>query len=98
MAGLIGPELGWDEERIEAEATGYAEKRRHELDRAGLDPGPGPGRAGTVSGGPGSARAGESRVTRPTPVTAIDAAPARVVDHLGGGPGGGGRCPARAAG
>ncbi len=56
VAELIGPELGWDEGRIEAEAEGYAEARRRELARAGLDLHPGPGRpanAGSSTGGAG---------------------------------------------
>lgn len=38
VAEIIGPELGWDGRRIEAEAEAYARFRRHELTRAGLDP------------------------------------------------------------
>ena len=56
VAELIGPELGWDEGRVEAEAEGYAEARRHELARAGLDVDPGRGRpanAGSSTGGGG---------------------------------------------
>ena len=56
VAELIGPELGWDEGRVEAEAEGYAEARRHELARAGLDVDPGRGRpanAGSSTGGAG---------------------------------------------
>ena len=49
VAELIGPELGWDAARTEAEAEAYAEARRLELTRAGLDPGPLPGRAGTAA-------------------------------------------------
>jgi glycerol-3-phosphate dehydrogenase len=39
---LIGPELGWDRARMEAEAEAYAGERRAELVRAGLDPDGGP--------------------------------------------------------
>jgi glycerol-3-phosphate dehydrogenase len=38
VAELIGPDLGWDERRIDAEAVAYAEARHAELARAGLDP------------------------------------------------------------
>ena len=55
VAELIGPELGWDGDRIAAEAEGYAEARRHELARAGLDPDPRPGPARPT---PGHHRAG----------------------------------------
>jgi glycerol-3-phosphate dehydrogenase len=49
VAALIGPELGWDEARMAAEAETYAGALRHVLMRAGLDPdGRAPGR------GPGS--------------------------------------------
>ena len=37
VASLIGPELGWDGERIHREAAAYAERLRAELARAGLD-------------------------------------------------------------
>ena len=37
VASLIGPELGWDGERILREAAAYAEGLRAELARAGLD-------------------------------------------------------------
>jgi len=49
VAGLIGPELGWDAQRIEAEAEAYAEARRLELTRAGLDPAPLPRPATTAA-------------------------------------------------
>jgi glycerol-3-phosphate dehydrogenase len=49
VAELIGPELGWDAARIEAEAEAYAEARRLELTRAGLDPDVPRGRAGTTA-------------------------------------------------
>ena len=42
VAELIGPELGWDRARTEAEAENYAGERRAELARAGLDPDGGP--------------------------------------------------------
>jgi glycerol-3-phosphate dehydrogenase len=42
VAGLIGPELGWDPARIEAEADAYASGVRAALARAGLDPDAGP--------------------------------------------------------
>ncbi len=38
VAGLIGPELGWDEARADAEAATYAAQLRAQLARAGLDP------------------------------------------------------------
>ena len=38
VAGLIGPELGWDEARADAEAATYAAQLRAQLTRAGLDP------------------------------------------------------------
>ncbi len=47
VAELIGPELGWEESRIAAEAEAYARTRHRELTRAGLDPGPHGGRATT---------------------------------------------------
>ena len=40
VAALIGPELGWDDERQRAEAEAYAARLRADLTRAGLDPGP----------------------------------------------------------
>ncbi len=48
VAELIGPDLRWDEARREAEAEAYVTERRHELTRAGLDPGPTGGRAGAA--------------------------------------------------
>jgi glycerol-3-phosphate dehydrogenase len=51
VAELIGPELGWDEERISREAEAYAGARRAELSRAGLDPGSDRHRAGATRGG-----------------------------------------------
>jgi glycerol-3-phosphate dehydrogenase len=42
VAGLIGPELGWDPARIGAEAEAYARGVRATLARAGLDPDAGP--------------------------------------------------------
>ncbi|MGD0883087.1 MAG: glycerol-3-phosphate dehydrogenase C-terminal domain-containing protein, partial [Acidimicrobiales bacterium] len=53
VAELIGPELGWDAERIRAEADTYARRVRAELARAGLDPG-GVEPGGAASGGAGS--------------------------------------------
>ena len=38
VAELIGPELGWDAERIATEAEAYADALRAVLSRAGLDP------------------------------------------------------------
>jgi glycerol-3-phosphate dehydrogenase len=38
VAALIGPELGWDDDRIRAEAEAYASRVRADLARAGLDP------------------------------------------------------------
>jgi glycerol-3-phosphate dehydrogenase len=62
VAALIGPELGWDDARIRAEAEGYAARVRRDLLRAGLDPderGPAaavpagaPATVGTVDGAP----------------------------------------------
>jgi glycerol-3-phosphate dehydrogenase len=46
VAELIGPELGWEPARMEAEAEAYAAATRQRLLRAGLDPfhvGPAPG-------------------------------------------------------
>ncbi len=42
VAALIGPELGWDEERTAAEARAYADRVNTELTTAGLDPVAGP--------------------------------------------------------
>jgi len=39
VASLIGPELGWDAERMRTEADDYATHLRGQLVRAGLDPG-----------------------------------------------------------
>ena len=39
VASLIGPELGWDDERVRSEADGYAARILSELVRAGLEPG-----------------------------------------------------------
>jgi len=39
VAALIGPELGWDEDRMRGEADAYAARIRADLTRAGLDPG-----------------------------------------------------------
>jgi glycerol-3-phosphate dehydrogenase len=38
VATLIGPELGWDGGRTDAEATAYGDSLRSQLARAGLDP------------------------------------------------------------
>ncbi len=38
VASLIGPELGWDADRMRTEASGYATRLRGQLLRAGLDP------------------------------------------------------------
>jgi len=59
VAELIGPDLGWDQRRMEAEAEAYAEERRAELTRAGLDPDGVGGRAGAAAGSAGSAGGGE---------------------------------------
>jgi len=40
VAALIGPELGWDEVRQQAEADAYATRVLADLTRAGLDPAP----------------------------------------------------------
>jgi hypothetical protein len=50
VAQLIGPELGWDRARTESEAEAYAEERRAELTRAGLDPDRHPGGPGGLGG------------------------------------------------
>ena len=58
VAALIGPELGWDDDRCRTEAAAYAARIRSDLTRAGLDPdtvGDAPtvaaaGRAGDTSG------------------------------------------------
>ncbi len=57
VAEIIGPELGWDQRRQVAEADAYAEERRAELARAGLDPEAGRGGAGASGGG--AAQVGE---------------------------------------
>jgi glycerol-3-phosphate dehydrogenase len=54
VAALIGPELGWDEARMAAEADDYAAALREVLVRAGLDPdgrprGSGPGQPVSAS-------------------------------------------------
>jgi glycerol-3-phosphate dehydrogenase len=46
VATLIGPELGWDEERMASEADAYAESVRSTLARAGLSKGRDPVLAG----------------------------------------------------
>ncbi len=38
VAEIIGPDLGWDDDRIETEAAAYAERVHRDLARAGLDP------------------------------------------------------------
>ena len=43
VAELIGPELGWDPDRVAAEADAYAAEVLAQLTRAGLDPAPAPG-------------------------------------------------------
>jgi glycerol-3-phosphate dehydrogenase len=45
VAELIGPELGWDQTRMDDEARAYAAARHDELLRAGLEIEPGPGGA-----------------------------------------------------
>ncbi|MGA2836688.1 MAG: glycerol-3-phosphate dehydrogenase/oxidase [Acidimicrobiales bacterium] len=66
VAELIGPELGWDAERIRVEADAYASRLRAQLTRAGLDPGSG----GTASGGSasGGTASGNHVPEAPTPV------------------------------
>ncbi|HZM57801.1 MAG TPA: hypothetical protein VFC03_22565, partial [Acidimicrobiales bacterium] len=60
VASLIGPELGWDGERIHQEAAAYAERLRAELARAGLDETPaaehpdGAGGSGADKSAPGA--------------------------------------------
>ena len=86
VAALIGPELGWDDDRTRAEAEAYAARVRADLTRAGLDP-DGRGHRADVAGrtSAGGRRAGGAGghdragriVTQPTPVTPIDAAPGR---------------------
>jgi glycerol-3-phosphate dehydrogenase len=64
VATLIGPELEWDGDRIDREATSYADRVRSQLTRAGLDPRPGPGAAdregpdGAVASATGAAEPG----------------------------------------
>jgi hypothetical protein len=49
VASLIGPELGWDEERCRLEAETYSSGIQEQLAKAGLDPiGTGP-RGGRVA-------------------------------------------------
>jgi glycerol-3-phosphate dehydrogenase len=59
VAELIGPELGWDTDRIASEATSYAAGVRAQLTRAGLDLQPTsadrPSSAGETSVGPDGA-------------------------------------------
>ncbi len=50
VAALIGPELGWDEQRCRREAVAYADSIDVELTRAGLDPSA-PGGARAAAGG-----------------------------------------------
>ena len=50
VAGLIGPLLGWDDRRAEAEAEDYARSVRADLSRAGLDPNSGPYTAAVAHG------------------------------------------------
>ena len=38
VATLIGPELGWDDDRCRTESAAYAARIRSDLTRAGLDP------------------------------------------------------------
>ncbi len=87
VAILVGPTLGWDEARRQKEAADYAEALRLELVTAGLDP----DRPAGSHGDPEAARRGRSpdlttlgAWVKPTPPTAIDAAPADVTDHLAG--------------
>jgi glycerol-3-phosphate dehydrogenase len=59
VAELIGPELGWDNDRIRREAESYADGVRSDLVRAGLDvPGYSPVTANTAGGTVPAATAG----------------------------------------
>jgi glycerol-3-phosphate dehydrogenase len=54
VAALIGPELGWDDDRTRSEAEAYATRVRADLTRAGLDPdGSGAGPSVAAVGGTG---------------------------------------------
>ncbi|HEY7916281.1 MAG TPA: glycerol-3-phosphate dehydrogenase/oxidase [Acidimicrobiales bacterium] len=62
VAALIGPELGWDGDRIDAEATAYGDSLRSQFTRAGLDSQPvadEPGPEGTEGAAGSAARASE---------------------------------------
>jgi glycerol-3-phosphate dehydrogenase len=63
VAELIGPDLGWDAARMESEAAAYAETRTRELARAGLDPGPRPGRTAATTATAAPARPGPGEGT-----------------------------------
>jgi glycerol-3-phosphate dehydrogenase len=56
VAALIGPELGWDDDRGRTEAAAYAARIRSDLTRAGL----GPDTADTVGDPPTVAAAGRA--------------------------------------
>ena len=49
VASLIGPELGWDEERCRLEAESYSSGIQEQLTKAGLDPIPTEPRGGRVA-------------------------------------------------
>jgi glycerol-3-phosphate dehydrogenase len=52
VAELVGPELGWDRDRIDTEADAYARQLLAQLTRAGLDPAPGSVAGATVGAAP----------------------------------------------
>ena len=80
VAALIGPELGWDERARPAGGRGL--RRRH---RRRADPGrTRPLRPRWCAGHSRGGYTGRSRLTRPTPVTPIDAGPDGITDRLGG--------------
>jgi glycerol-3-phosphate dehydrogenase len=60
VAEIIGPDLGWDGPRRVAEAEAYAEERRAELTRAGLDPLTARGATGASANRTGTAHVGEA--------------------------------------
>jgi len=60
VAGLIGPELGWDDDRIAAEAAAYATGVRAQLVRAGLDPDAEPHPVATATGAGDAAGSGDA--------------------------------------
>ncbi|HEX7442845.1 MAG TPA: glycerol-3-phosphate dehydrogenase C-terminal domain-containing protein, partial [Acidimicrobiales bacterium] len=64
VAALIGPELGWDDERARDEAAAYVARIRSDLLRAGLDP-DGTSPAGAPDEAVASAAAGATDATGP---------------------------------